>query len=130
MRRALYLALFLVAACGSTAKTATTPAVPNGPSCALTGTYKHVTADAGEATIKFTPSGPNAWKAVETGLGNFTGEAKLDGSTLRVDWKTENGFAGNYVWTLDASCAAGEGTLTFTEGGQGTHHSVFSYVGP
>ncbi len=55
-----------------------------------------------------------------------TGRATLEGHTLRINATTTSGFTGDYVITLDASCDAGEGQLTWTRAPAGTELRSFA----
>src|SRR5690349_12263601 len=103
------------ASAGRTASATSSGSSVSNPSCTLSGTFRHDTAGVGNATIQFTPLGRGRFRAVETGLGDFTGTATFVGSTLRIEWTTE-GASGVYTWSMDDTCNRGEGQLVFTSG--------------
>ncbi len=92
-------------------------------SCTLAGTWSHSTSG-GVGSSSWTIT--NAGRATETGLGGAVGTASLAGKTLRIDWKTSNGYSGFYEWNLDSNCSSGSGKLVFLSGSSGTRTSSVS----
>jgi hypothetical protein len=90
--------------------------------CDISGSWRHSTADVGQAVWTFTSIGGNRYDAQEIGLGNATGRAVLDGNRLRIDWKTGI-YSGYYEWYLGPDCTSGNGKLVFFSGGKGSHDS-------
>lgn len=88
--------------------------------CTLAGTWVHITEGIGTTTWTITSDG----KATETGKGYAKGTATLKGNTLRIDWKTDNGYSGYYEWPLDSNCNSDNGKLVFKSGTTGEHKST------
>ena len=97
----------MAAALGAAGSSAASPAA--AAKCRLAGSWSQTTTDVGSTTWVITADG----KAQEQGIGNASGTATLVGNVLTITWKTSNGYAGVYRWTLGANCS-GTGTLTFT----------------
>lgn len=97
---------------------------PGAGPCPPSGSYRHRTDGVGDARIDLAPQPDGTFRATESGLANFNGVATFTPPTLSIRFTTNNGFAGVYTWTLDASCSRGEGQLVFTAGGSGTHRST------
>jgi hypothetical protein len=98
-----------------------TPSTPSATAgCAITGDWRQSTVDVGQTTWNISAGG----QATETGIGNAKGSATLTGQTLRIDWTTTNGYAGQYQWRLDSDCKSGSGTLVFSAGRTGSYSSI------
>jgi hypothetical protein len=80
--------------------------------CPLEGVWNQTTPGVGSTKWTITSLGT----ATEEGIGNAEGKATLADNVLAIDWKTKNGYAGVYNWTLDpATCKSTKGTLKFTK---------------
>jgi hypothetical protein len=97
------------------------PSSQAAPHCLLAGVWAEQTQFA-STTFSIDDNG----KAQESGGGNATGTASLAGDVLTIDWKTSNGYAGVYRWTLKPDCT-GSGTLTFTQVGPGDDRGGKTY---
>lgn len=86
------------------------PAATN--TCSFVGRWTHNTPGIGSTYWDATADG----KAKETGIGNASGNAKMFGRTLRIDWSHPNGWSGYYEWMLDEKCSTGTGFLQFKSG--------------
>jgi hypothetical protein len=111
------LALALLGAC--TTPPATT--VAREPTCSIAGAWADTVTGLGQSVWTISSDGA----AAETGMHSATGRASVDGHVLRLTASTTSGFTGDYEITLDASCSAGEGRLTWTRAPAGVELRSF-----
>jgi hypothetical protein len=81
----------------------------SGDGCKLAGNWEQSTPTIGTTTWQIAADGA----AKEVGIGYAKGRASLSGKTLTINWSTDTGYTGDYVWTLNEGCTAGEGSLIF-----------------
>jgi len=106
-----------------------TPGSAQQRQCNIVGVWRHTTPGIGSADWTITSRGDGTYNAQESGLDNASGTATLTGRTLVVTWKSRSGYAGSYQWNLGGNCQSGQGNLTFTQRGQGTHGSTITRSG-
>jgi hypothetical protein len=79
-------------------------------SCSMAGTWADTVTGLGDSVWTIAADGA----ANETGMDAASGRASIAGHVLRMAASTATGFTGDYEITLDASCNAGQGQLTWT----------------
>jgi hypothetical protein len=83
------------------------------PPSSLVVVYKDNTPGIGESVWTLVKNGPDTFRAVESGLGNGSGTARLKDNVLTIHWKG-NDDEGFWEWKLNGK--AGTGALIFTHG--------------
>jgi hypothetical protein len=103
------------------------PQASQPASCDIAGQWRMDTANVGQSTWTFTPSG-GSYAGVEQGLGNATGTAVMNGSSMQLQWRT-GGYSGLVELTIDPSCSAGQGQHIFYSGRAGSEATRWTRIG-
>jgi hypothetical protein len=89
--------------------------------CDMSGTWRHIVQGIGESTFTFTSAGNGRYSVQETGLGNASGTAVVNGTRVRLDWlSSQSGDRGYTEWDMSNGCTVGNGNLVYTSGRSGT----------
>lgn len=114
----------------ATATPATPPVVRPPPAqCDIGGQWRMNTQNVGQSTWTFSPLGGNRYSGQETGLGNASGTASVNGNSLRLEWRTGS-YSGVVELTLDASCRSAQGRQVFHTPQPGVQPSAWTRIGP
>jgi hypothetical protein len=103
-------------------------AEPPPAACDIAGQWRMDTANIGQSTWTFTPSGNGSYAGQEQGLGNATGEAVMNGNAMRMEWRT-GGYSGLVELSIDPSCSAGQGRHIFYTGRTDTQPTRWQRIG-
>jgi hypothetical protein len=104
------------------------PAKPPLAQCDIGGQWRMDTQNVGRSTWIFSPLGGNRYSGQETGLGNASGTASVNGDSLRLEWRA-GGYSGVVELRLDASCSSGQGRHVFHTGRTGSEASTWTRIG-
>ena len=104
------------------------PQAPQPPRCDIAGQWRMDTANVGQSTWTFTPSGRGSYAGQEQGLGNAAGEAVMNGNSMRLEWRT-GGYSGVVELSIDPSCSAGQGWHIFNTGRTGSEPTRWTRIG-
>jgi hypothetical protein len=96
--------------------------------CDIAGQWRMDTANVGQSTWTFTSSGSGSYAGQEQGLGNATGTAAMNGSAMRLEWRT-GGYSGLVEITIDPSCSSGQGYQIFHTGRTGSESTRWTRIG-
>jgi hypothetical protein len=106
------------------------PPAANPPlvQCDIGGQWRMNTQNVGQSTWTFSSLGGNQYSGQETGLGNASGTAIVNGDSLRLEWRT-GGYSGVVELRLDANCSSGQGRQVFHTGRTGSEASTWTRIG-
>jgi hypothetical protein len=104
------------------------PQTSQSASCDIAGQWRMDTANVGQSTWTFTSSGSGSYAGQEQGLGNATGTAAMNGSAMRLEWRT-GGYSGLVEITIDPSCSSGQGYQIFHTGRTGSESTRWTRIG-
>jgi hypothetical protein len=98
--------------------------------CDMNGTWRHYIQGIGESTLTFSSLGNGRYNVRESGLGNASGTAYVNGTRVRLDWTSSQSGDGGYTeWDMSNGCNLGTGNLTYTYGKSGTFTNRIERIG-
>ena len=98
--------------------------------CDMNGTWRHYIQGIGESTLTFSSLGNGRYSVRESGLGNASGTANVNGTRVRLDWTSSQSGDGGYTeWDMSNMCNLGTGNLIYTYGKSGTFTNRIERIG-